>query len=93
MVDFSTFFPPPFGGLMKGCADCLTGGAILATHGAANAGKEFERAFDEGCKNLFVSCFSASFENAKRFSSAMESLQRSPFLIPRHVDDHKALAE
>lgn len=93
MVDFSPFFPPPFGGFVKGYADCLTGGAIFATHGAAQARKELENAFDEGCKNFFVSCFSATFENAKRFSSAMESLQHSPFLVPRHVDDHKDLSD
>lgn len=93
MVDFSSFFPSPLGGFMKSYADCLTGGALLTVHGTANAGKELENAFDDGCRNLLVSCFSATFENAKRFSSAMESLQHSPFLVPRHVDDHKVLAE
>lgn len=93
MVDLSSFFSPPLSGFMNGYANCLTGGALLTVHGTANAGKELENAFDDGCKNLFVSCFSATFENAKRFSSAMESMQRSPFLVPRHVDDHKVLAE
>lgn len=93
MVDFSSFFPPPFGGFMKSYADCVTGGAIFATHGLAKAAKEAENAFDEGCKSLFVSCVGASFENAKRFSSAIESLQHSPFLVASHVDDHKAISE
>lgn len=93
MVDFSSFFPPPFNGVMKSYADCFTGGALLTAHSTAKAGKELENAFDDGCRNLFVSCVSATFENAKRFSSAMESMQHSPFLVPRHVDDHKVLAE